>query len=201
MLKVAVTGGIAGGKTLASNTLRRMGAYIIDADIVAREVVAKGTMGAKLLRDSFGDMYFDEQGELKRRKLAECVFENPFKVGVLNALLHPLIKDEIEKKLSETNEDIVFVIVPLLVESGMHKLFDIIWVIAADEQTRIKRLIERDNISEGQAQNFLRRQISEEDRLKIADTVLYNNGSEEDFIAQIEAEYRKLKNRVNFEIL
>ena len=193
MLKIAITGGIAGGKTLASDTLISLGAHIIDADIIARKVLQKGSIGAVKIKQHFGAEFFDQNDELIRRKLSEYVFSCEDRVKLLNSITHPLIRKEIEKQIKECQGcGAIFVIIPLLIESGMADMFDRIWVIAADIDLRIKRMVRRDNISIEQAYNILSSQASDQERLNIADCVIYNNGSEQEFVEQIKTEYRKL---------
>ena len=193
MLKIAITGGIACGKTLASDTLSDLGACIIDADIIARKIVEKGSTGAYKLEQAFGKDFFDKNGELIRRKLSKYVFGNLKRVQLLNSITHPLIRQEIHTLIGKLEDcKAVFIIIPLLIESGMKDMFDRVWVITADQEIRIKRMIERDNISIQQAYNILSHQVSDEVRLKIADLVIHNNGSEQEFIEKIKTEYRKL---------
>jgi dephospho-CoA kinase len=193
MLKIAVTGGIACGKTLASNTLSEMGACIIDADIIARHILKKGSEGAAKIKEAFGDQFFDEQGELIRRRLSEYVFGNQKRVQILNSITHPLIRQEINRQIEDNKScQVVFIIIPLLIESGMTDMFDRVWVIVADQDIRIKRMIARDNISIQLAYNILSHQVSDQERIRIADLVIYNNGGEQEFIQKIKSEYRKL---------
>ncbi|HEY8390152.1 MAG TPA: dephospho-CoA kinase [Clostridia bacterium] len=193
MLKIAITGGIACGKTLASNTLADLGACIIDADIIARNITQKGSIAAQKIRQAFGDDFFDSNGELIRRKFSQYVFQDTQRVKLLNSITHPLIRQEIQRQIDEQkNCSVVFVVIPLLVESGMIDMFDRVWVIIADINSRIKRMMRRDNISIQQAYNILNHQASDEERLKVADLVIHNNGSEQEFVDQIKTEYRKL---------
>ncbi|HEY8424206.1 MAG TPA: dephospho-CoA kinase [Clostridia bacterium] len=192
MLKIAITGGIAAGKTLASKTLESLGAYIIDADIVSREVTAS-TEGKKRIMQAFGEEFFDANGELDRRKFREYVFADKERVKLLNSLIHPLIKQSIIDKLNSLQDlPVVFVVIPLLIEIGMVEVFDRIWTISSEPETRIKRLIRRDNISEQQAYNILSNQASEKEREKIADVIIRNDGGEQEFVEQIKTHYRNL---------
>jgi len=192
MLKIALTGGIASGKTLACKTLKNLGAHIIDADIIAREIVQKGEEGATRIKQAFGDSFF-EKGNLNRRKLSEYVFSKPNRVQLLNSLLHPLIRKRIDYLIQScTSLKVVFVVVPILIESGMIDMFDRVWTIAAKTDIRIKRLIRRDNISIQQAYNILDNQVSEQEREKIADVVIHNNGKEDEFVKEIKTHYRNL---------
>lgn len=195
MIKVGVTGGIAAGKTVMSDELRRCGAEVVDADVISRQIVAKNSVGAMLIKETFGEKFFDSEGELNRRQLSEHVFGSPFQLGVLNALLHPLIKKEIHNKLQRLESKgakAAFVVVPLLIESGMAPLFDQIWVIKSSEENRIKRLIGRDNITKEQARRIILRQASEDTRLKFADKVFDNDGERDDFVSSVVVAYREL---------
>ncbi|HHW89884.1 MAG TPA: dephospho-CoA kinase [Clostridiales bacterium] len=191
MLKIALTGGLAAGKTLAAKTLADLGAYIIDADIVAREVTAEPEV-ADRIRQAFGERYFDKDGKLNRRKLGKYVFADPQRVKLLNSLLHPLIKQKIQDQLDCLQLPVVFVVAPLLIESGMVDMFDRVWTIASKPEIRIKRAIRRDNISRRRAYNILRNQATEQQRAEIASVVINNEDGEDEFIAQIKNHYRDL---------
>ncbi|NLC17567.1 MAG: dephospho-CoA kinase [Clostridiales bacterium] len=192
MLKIALTGGLAAGKTLAAKTLADLGAHVIDADIVAREVAAEKEVADKI-KQAFGARFFDKDGKLNRRKLGKHVFADPQRVELLNSLTHPLIRQRIQERINSLQEvPVVFVVIPILIESGMADMFDRVWTIASKPETRIKRAIRRDNISRRQAYNILRNQVSEQERAAIASVVINNDGGEDEFIAQIKTHYRDL---------
>jgi dephospho-CoA kinase len=192
MLKIALTGGIASGKTLASKTLENMGAFVLDADMVSREVASEKECKDKI-KQAFGEEFFDNQGELDRRKLREYVFADPKRVKLLNSVTHPLIRQRIERKLDELKDlPVAFVVIPVLIESGMTDMFDRVWTIACDPQIRIKRLMGRDNITEEQAYNMLKSQVSEEERAKIASVIIHNDGDEKKFVEQVKSHYRNI---------
>lgn len=191
-LKIALTGGIAAGKSLASKTLESLGAHIIDADIVSREVVASA-QGIAKIKQAFGEQFFDLDGQLNRPKFREYVFADTQRVKLLNSLLHPLIRQNIQNQLDNLKHlPVVFVVIPLLIESGMTDMFDRVWTIASTPENRIKRVIRRDNITVQQAYNILDNQASEQDRAKIACVVIHNDGSEDEFVDQVKTHYRNL---------
>ncbi|HEY8419533.1 MAG TPA: dephospho-CoA kinase [Clostridia bacterium] len=192
MLKIALTGGIASGKTLASKTLENLGAYVIDADMVSREIASEKAWKERV-KQAFGERFFDSNDELDRRKLREYVFSDPERVKLLNSISHPLIRNRIEQKLDALKHlPVVFVVIPVLIESGMTDMFDRVWTIASNPATRIKRLIRRDNITEEQAYNMLKSQVSEEERAKIASVIIHNDGDEKEFVERVKSHYRNL---------
>lgn len=192
MLKIALTGGIASGKTLASKTLESLGAYVIDADMVSREIASEKAWKERV-KQAFGERFFDSNDELDRRKLREYVFSDPERVKLLNSISHPLIRNRIEQKLDALKHlPVVFVVIPVLIESGMTDMFDRVWTIASNPATRIKRLIRRDNITEEQAYNMLKSQVSEEERAKIASVIIHNDGDEKEFVERVKSHYRNL---------
>lgn len=192
MLKIALTGGIASGKTLASKTLESLGAYVIDADMVSREIASEKAWKERV-KQAFGERFFDSNDELDRRKLREYVFSEPERVKLLNSISHPLIRNRIEQKLDALKHlPVVFVVIPVLIESGMTDMFDRVWTIASNPATRIKRLIRRDNITEEQAYNMLKSQVSEEERAKIASVIIHNDGDEKEFVERVKSHYRNL---------
>ena len=170
-ITVGLTGGIASGKSVATEILRSFGAEIIDADIVSRQV------GQKELVQAFPDCATD--GIIDRKKLRKVVFADEKKLKLLNGITHPLIVDEILRKRDETN-GIAVIVAPLLVEVGLHKYCNKIITITALLETRIKRVMERDNISESLAYNMIQAQTSDETKIAIADFVVQNDGTEQE---------------------
>lgn len=193
MIKLGLTGGIASGKSLAAQRLEELGAHIIDCDIVSREVVASGSIGAEKVLKAFGADYFFSDGSLNRAKLSETVFNDSQKLELLNSLLHPLVIAEVEQRMSDLmGAKIVVVVVPLLFESEMESLFDFVWTIGASEVARIKRVKSRDNKTDEIIKNILAHQLTDAQRAALADTVINNNGDREEFLAAIDNEFFKL---------
>lgn len=191
---VGITGGIASGKSAVSGMLEKKGAYIIDADVVARDVVAPGSEGEKLLKAAFPKAY--ESGSLNRDVLRQEVFSDDGKLKRLNGITHPLIRKEIEKRIENAPADTVFLVVPLLFESGFDNLCDYIATVVSDEDKRIIRLKNRNNnITEELARKFMSAQLSENERITRADEVIVNNESLEKLEARVNGFYEKIKCR------
>lgn len=172
---IGLTGGIASGKTAAGRVFERLGAKIIDADVVSREVVKAGSEGFDRLKELFPDCITD--GELDRARLKSIVFSDKEKLGLLNAATWELIGREISRRISELSEsDVAVLIVPLLFESGLWRLADAVVTVSADESLRLKRVTERDGVSEETALSIIRSQTDENERVKRSDYVLDGNG-------------------------
>lgn len=196
MLRVGLTGGIASGKTTVSDQFSQRGVPIIDTDIIAREVVAAGTEGLAKVVAFFGSRVVDERGELNRRALRDIVFEDSSKLQALENILHPLIKAETANRLAELTDDYVIIVVPLLVEIGMHDWVDQVLVVDIDPQTQRERLCLRDKIGCEQAQAMMDSQLSRAERLTYADDIIHNSAHDletlQAAVAQLDAHYRAL---------
>ena len=172
---IGLTGGIASGKTAAGRVFERLGAKIIDADVVSREVVRSGSEGFGRIKELFPDCITD--GELDRARLKSIVFSDKEKLELLNAATWELIGREISRRISELSEsDVAVLIVPLLFESGLWRLADAVVTVSADESLRLKRVTERDGVSEETALSIIRSQTDENERVKRSDYVLDGNG-------------------------
>ena len=170
---IGITGGIASGKTVVSDELKRLGAKIIDADVVSREASELKEYN-DALKTAFPEAF--DGDVLNRAKLREIAFSSSRNVKKLNSVTHPIIIRELKRKIRE-GEETVFLVVPLMYETGCDKLCDEVIVVSADEKTRIKRLMARNtDITEELAKNILSHQMSERERIKKADRVIYNDG-------------------------
>ena len=191
---IAVTGGIASGKSLAARTLEKLGAHIIDADEITRKIQSQAAV-LDAIRIVFGKTVIGTDGRLDRGALREIVFSDPEKLKKLNALIHPLVHKEMERRIAALSQDCkpVFIIVPLLFESGMEKLADTVWTVSCKEETRIRRLLQRDkSMAEETALAIIRAQMSDAGREARSDIVLRNDGAESEFIDAVRKEYNKL---------
>ena len=197
MLIVGLTGGIASGKTVVSQVLGDEGAYVIDADQIARELVQPHTPVWEELRRVFGDKIFGKDGFVNRKKLADQVFSDPEQRNRLNRVLHPRIKGEISRrinKISQSDPDAIVVIdAPLLVETGGHRDMDVVIVVRASEGQQIERLKERSGTSEEEARRMIVSQLPLEEKLKVADIVVQNEGSMKQTKKRTKEVYRELK--------
>ena len=191
---IGITGGIAGGKTAVSDMLAKKGEQIIDADVISREVIELGTKGERLLKEAFPEAF--EGGSLDRGRLREIVFADEKKLQKLDEITHPLIREEIEKRIAETDREQVYLVVPLMFESGFDALCDYIVTVVSDEDKRIKRLKARNNsITDELAERIVHSQVSECERVTRADGVIVNNDSRERLEERVNEFYEEIKNR------
>ena len=177
VFRVGLTGGIASGKTTVADMFGALGAVLIDTDIIAREVVMPGTSGLDAVVAVFGNQVLTGDGALDRPALRRIVFADPDKRRELEAIVHPLIREETARQMNAAGGPYQVVIVPLLVESPTRYAVDRILVVDCEESVQLERLLQRDTDSEEQARNIIRTQASREERLSIADDVVDNGAS------------------------
>lgn len=186
-LRVGLTGGIASGKSTVANLFAALGAAIIDTDVIAREVVAPGEPALAEITNLFGPGVIDNDGTLNRREVRRLIFEDEPLRERLEAILHPRIRDETFRQASSAGGPYQIIVVPLLAESPLKDYVDRILVVDCDEDTQIRRLLERDGENEDQAQRILAAQATREQRLAIADDVIANGGDLEATRSQVAA--------------
>jgi dephospho-CoA kinase len=175
MLVIGLTGGIASGKSTISNMLRELGAVVIDADIVSRAVVSKGEPAYNRIVECFGNEILTSDGNINRKKLGNIVFSDCEKLKLLNQITHPAIIERINsmiKELREQHKEAVVLDAAILIEMGLHKYVDYVWLVSADRETQLKRVMERDKLSSKDAQNRINAQMTDEERRKYADAVI-----------------------------
>ncbi|EOA8957226.1 dephospho-CoA kinase [Vibrio harveyi] len=183
---IGLTGGIASGKTTVANLFKQQFKIdIVDADIVAREVVEPGTPGLNAIIEHFGTDIVRADQTLDRAKLREKIFSNPEEKAWVNGLLHPMIREKMIEDLEQVTSDYALLVVPLLVENKLDSLCDRVLVVDVEPQTQISRTVKRDNVSEEQAKAILASQASREQRLALADDVVKNNPNDPDLLLQI----------------
>ncbi|KPC67679.1 dephospho-CoA kinase [Streptomyces coelicoflavus] len=176
MLKVGLTGGIGAGKSEVSRLLVEHGAVLIDADRIAREVVAPGTPGLAAVVEAFGEDVLARDGSLDRPKLGSIVFADPEKLSVLNGIVHPLVGERSRALEEAAAEDAVVVHdVPLLTENGLAPLYDLVVVVDADPATQLDRLVRLRGMTEQDARARMAAQATREQRREIADVVVDND--------------------------
>ena len=174
---VALTGGIASGKTMISNEFVGLGVPVIDTDIIAHQLVEPGQPALKEIEDVFGSKVIDDSGRLKRSELRSLIFSDPVKRKKLESILHPKIREKAAKAVADAESDYCILVIPLLAERGTYPNVDRVLVIDVEIETQISRLMARDNSSRNQAELALAAQASRKQRLNIADDVLENSGS------------------------
>ena len=176
MLKVGLTGGIGAGKSEVSRLLVEHGAVLIDADRIAREVVAPGTEGLAAVVDAFGEDVLTEDGSLDRPRLGSIVFADPEKLAVLNSIVHPLVGARSRALETAAPDDAVVVHdVPLLTENGLAPLYDLVVVVDARPETQLDRLVRLRGMTEQDARARMAAQATREQRRAIADIVIDND--------------------------
>ena len=184
MLIVGLTGGVASGKTAVSKCLGKEGAYVIDADQIARELVRPSEPAWRELIKAFGNEILDQDGAIHRKKLAAIVFSDPRKRNLLNQIIHPRIKEEIDRRKEGIGrKDPAAIIVidgALLVELGQHREMDKLIVVTSEESQQIERLKQREGISEEEARKVVSSQMPAAEKVKVADFVISNEGSLEE---------------------
>lgn len=188
MFLVGLTGGIASGKTLVSTEFERLGAYLVDADILAREVVEPGSDGLARLVSHFGNNILNNNHELDRPALRELIFSNPEHRKTVDGILHPLVHQLADQQLAKAADNkspYAVYAIPLLVETKQQDRFDHIIVVDIPTELQISRLIQRDGGTEEKAKAILQSQASREARLAIADDVIDNSGSVDATLQQV----------------
>ena len=196
MVRVGLTGGIASGKSMVAAELAARGAVIIDADVLAREVVQPGTPALAAILDRFG-MQVLRDGQLDRARLAEIVFADPIARRDLERIVHPAVQAraaELERAAGDAA--VVVHVIPLLVETGQHEDFDLVVAVDADHETQIQRLMARNGFTRAAAESRIAAQASREDRTLAADVVVDNTGTMTQLAEQIDALWTELSSAV-----
>ncbi len=172
---VGLTGGIGSGKSTIANLFAKLGVPLVDADIVAREVVEKGSPLLTKIAEHFGDQILTAQGELNRAALRERVFHNESEKQWLNNLLHPAIRERMQQQLAVQTAPYTLFVVPLLIENKLTTICDRILVVDVSPQTQLTRAAQRDQNNPEQIQRIMNAQVSQQERLKWADDVINND--------------------------
>lgn len=174
---VALTGGIGSGKSTVANAFLKNGVSVVDADVIARQVVEPGAPALRAIAAHFGAEILQPDGTLNRRLLRERIFASPDDKRWLNALLHPLIHEETQRQIAEATSPYVLWVVPLLVENQLHTKADRVLVVDVSPETQISRTMARDGVTREHAEHILAAQATREARLAVADDVIDNNGA------------------------
>lgn len=177
---VGLTGGIGSGKSVATAEFEKLGITIVDADVVARQVVMPGTPCLQAIEKHFGSRLLTESGELNRKALRQRIFSNPEEKDWLNKLLHPAIREEILTQLKQAQSPYVILSAPLLLENGLEKYCQRVLVVDVPESTQIERTIQRDESPKEEIEAIMKSQLNRNKRLQKADDILSNDGSIEE---------------------
>ena len=188
MFLVGLTGGIASGKSTVSAMLERLGAEVIDADLVAREVVEPGTKGLAEIVAAFGEVILEADGSLFRAALGQLVFADSAQRIKLESILHPLIKERTMQRIAQSKSSVVVYVVPLLVEANVDYPFDLVVSIEAGVETQIQRLIDTRNLAREYALARIKAQATEAERVQRADVWLDGSLT----LAELEIQVSKL---------
>ena len=189
-LAVGLTGGIASGKSLLADELARLGAPVIDGDLVAREIVRPGTPALAEIRAAFGPEFILADGTMDRRRMREHVFAKPAERFRLERITHPRIRDRLAEWRDAQTAPYCVLVVPILIETGIHALVDRILVVDAPEDVQRSRLVQRDGIDERLAGQMIAAQATRTERLTHADDVFRNDASAREIRSAAETLHR-----------
>ncbi|NLX71220.1 MAG: dephospho-CoA kinase [Clostridiales bacterium] len=193
---IGLTGGIATGKTTVAKMLADFGAVVIDADVIARKIMEKGMPVWEKVKETFGDEYLMDNGEIDRKKLGELVFTNRKALKKLNAITHPAIRQEIQLEIdklsSEKSQKVVVVDAALLIEAGWLDMVDEVWLVVADKELQINRLMQRNGLSCEQAQNRVASQLDQDIKKQYADKIIDNSWDMEYTRRQVECLWQEM---------
>jgi len=173
---VGLTGGIGSGKTTVANMFAELGIELVDADIIAREVVEVGSKGLYEISAHFGSEILNQDKSLNRAKLRELIFSQPDELEWLNELMHPMIRDKILKSLKATTSPYAILVAPLLFENGLDRLVNLSLLVDISPEQQLNRTIDRDSVSSVQIKNIIDSQAPRAERLSKADDVIDNHG-------------------------
>lgn len=186
MLVIGLTGGIGSGKSTVTKLFAEKGIVIIDTDILAREVTAPTQPALKAIAAKFGATVLSPDGSLNRAALRKIIFNDDASRHWLEELLHPLIREKAAAQVETAQSPYCIVVIPLLFETAPNPLLDRVLVVDASEELQISRTVARDHLSVEAIKAILKTQVNRETRLKQADDVIVNNGSEQDLVAQVD---------------
>lgn len=191
MKVIGLTGGIGSGKSTVSAYLKEQGYLILDADQIAHDITKKGSPVLQKIADAFGADMLDAEGTLQRKKLAAVAFSTPEN----KALLESMTTAEVVRLISETvaqlrktkDYDIIFIDAPLLFEAGVDRLTDFVWMVSADEEIRIERVMNRDQISRTDVLQRIANQMSNEEKIRRSQEIIDNSSGKEELYRQVKA--------------
>jgi dephospho-CoA kinase len=195
---IGLTGGIASGKSIVAGILEEMGAVVIDADQLARDVVKPGTDQYQAIVETFGEKVLQPDGTLDRKALGRIVFADPNARVQLERITHPAIIKLAEERLKEERlkgTEIVIYMVPLLLEAGLASSVDEVWVVYADENTQIGRLMKRDNIGRDEALRKMAAQMPMDEKVKFGKVIIDNSGTPDETRRKLKKLWQEMTGR------
>lgn len=182
---VALTGGIGSGKSTVANAFAALGVPLVDADVIAREVVQPDSPALHAIVQRFGPAMLSADGSLDRAALRARIFSDPAEKAWLNGLLHPLIQRQTEQQLRSARTPYVLWVVPLLIENSLQQRANRVLVVDVDRERQIARTLSRDGVSRAQVENILASQVSRQQRLACADDIIDNSGRPEEITDRV----------------
>jgi dephospho-CoA kinase len=193
-LVIGLTGGLASGKTTVAKIFEQLGAKVVDADLIARDILKKGTKVFRKIVEAFGDGIIGKEGEVDRKKLADIIFHDEEARKRLNAITHPPIRRRIVEEIArlKRSANVIILDVPLLIEAGFTDLVDVVIVVNAREEQQVKRLMSRNRMTKEEALLRIRTQLSMSTKLNFADYVIDNNGSLDKTKENVKMVWKKL---------
>ncbi len=195
MMRVALTGGIASGKTTVSDAFSELGVPVADADVLSRQAVQINSPGLKQIAERFGNTILKADGTLDRAKLRSIIFNDEKARSDLEAIVHPEVRRLTNNQISsfeQTGHLYCLIVIPLLVETGQQKRYDHVVVVDVPVDVQLQRLQARDGSTDADAKKILASQASREERLAIADSVIVNSAGIEDITHQVQALHNEL---------
>lgn len=203
LLTVGLTGNVASGKSTVAEVWRGLGARVVDADVLARRAVAPGTPGLRAVAARWGAAVLDAAGALDRARLREIVFTDPVERAALEAIVHPEVarlRDEEMRRARAEGAALVVADIPLLYEVGMQDQFDVVVLVDAPEEVRIRRMVEHRGLDREAARAVSAAQMPAARKREMADVVINNDGTVEELRRRAEAVWRELERRAGAEV-
>ncbi len=182
---IGLTGGIGSGKTTVSDLFSELGVPVIDADVIARQVVEPGNTALSEIQNQFGNGVINDDGRLNRDALRQIVFDHPEKRRTLEAILHPAIVQEMLQQASRLKTHYCLFVIPLIIEANQQQLVDRILVVDAPDQLRRERVKQRSQLDDKQIDAIFAAQVNRDTRLRHADDIIYNSSNLDDLRTQV----------------
>lgn len=197
---IGLTGGIGSGKSTVSGYLKEKGYKVSDADLIAHQITEPGTETLDELVSAFGNEILDSNGRLRRKYLASIVFTDAVSEKTLNRITHKGIKKQLEAEIEENRkngERLMFLEGPILFEAGVNRWCDYMWLVTADMDKRLQRVMQRDDASEEQVKQRIACQMSDEEKIRLSDEVLDNSGNREELCIKVDELLEKYENKIS----
>ena len=194
---IGLTGGIGSGKSLAGDFFKSKNIDVIDADDLAHNALTKEGEGYKEFLNIFGDTFLDENSDINRKALREYVFMNPEMKVRLEEIVHPIVQNDILNFINNSNSSYKIIIVPLITETGSSSFYDRVLAIECKKEIQLERATKRDSSSEDQILKIIQSQASSEERNQIADDIVKNNGTKQEFMESLDNMHQKYLGLIN----